>query len=179
MPSHVRKGERDCSAQFWRGTNSIHEAQLLWPKHLPKTPSPNIITLGSYHLNLWIWGWYKHSAPNTSSWSFETLTMLYIEQVLNTWLIQIRYCYSRFDAWDRVLRAGVLEWPWGMGWRGRWEGGSGWETHVHPWLIYVNIWQKPPQYCKVISLQLKLKKILTRKMNNTLLYIWNIYKSRS
>ena len=23
---------------------------------------------------------------------------------------------SRFDAWDRVLRAGALGWPWGMGW---------------------------------------------------------------
>ena len=22
---------------------------------------------------------------------------------------------SRFDAWDRVPRAGALEWPWGMG----------------------------------------------------------------
>ena len=40
-----------------------------------------------------------------------------------------------------------------MGWAGRWEGGSGWETHVNPWLIHVNIWQ-PLQYCKVISLQL-------------------------
>ena len=38
---------------------------------------------------------------------------------------------------------------------GRWEGGSGWGTHVHPWLIHGNVWQKPPQYCKVISLQLK------------------------
>ena len=28
-------------------------------------------------------------------------------------------------------------------------------THVYLWLIYVNVWQKPPQYCKVISLQLK------------------------
>ena len=36
-----------------------------------------------------------------------------------------------------------------------WEGGSGWGTHVHPWLIYLNVWQKPLQYCKVISLQLK------------------------
>ena len=34
-------------------------------------------------------------------------------------------------------------------------GGSGWGTRVHPWLIHVNVWQKPPQYCKVISLQLK------------------------
>ena len=65
---------------------------------------------------------------------------------------------SRFDAWDRVLRAGALGWPWGMGWAGRWEEGSGGGTHVHPWLIQVNVWQKPPQYCKVISFQLKLKK---------------------
>ena len=36
----------------------------------------------------------------------------------------------------------------------RWEGGSGWGTHVNPWLIHVNVWQKPLQYCKVISLQL-------------------------
>ena len=33
-------------------------------------------------------------------------------------------------------------------------GGSGWGTHVHPWLIHVIEWQKPLQYCKVISLQL-------------------------
>ena len=45
-----------------------------------------------------------------------------------------------------------------MGWGGRGEGASGWGTHVLPWLIHVNVWQNPPQYCKVISLQLKLKK---------------------
>ena len=32
--------------------------------------------------------------------------------------------------------------------------GSGWGTHVNPWLIHVNVWQKPLQYCKIISLQL-------------------------
>ena len=41
-----------------------------------------------------------------------------------------------------------------MGWGGRWEGGSGWGKHVNPWLIHVNVWQKPLKYCKVISLQL-------------------------
>ena len=54
----------------------------------------------------------------------------------------------------QVLRAGTLGRPRGMGWGGRREGGSGWGTHVNPWLIHVNIWQKPLQYCKVISLQL-------------------------
>ena len=53
-----------------------------------------------------------------------------------------------------MLGAGALERPRGMGWGGRWEGVSGWETHVNPWLIHVNVWQKPLQYCKVISLQL-------------------------
>ena len=33
-------------------------------------------------------------------------------------------------------------------------GGSRWGTHVSPWLIHVNVCQKPLQYCKVISLQL-------------------------
>ena len=58
----------------------------------------------------------------------------------------------------QVLRAGALERPRGIRWRGRWEGGSGWGTHVNPWLIHVNVWQNPLQYCKVISLQLMKKK---------------------
>ena len=29
------------------------------------------------------------------------------------------------------------------------------KTHAHPWLIHVDVWQKTPQYCKVISLQLQ------------------------
>ena len=36
-------------------------------------------------------------------------------------------------------------------------------SNVNPWLIHVNVWQKPLQHCKVISLQLiKIKK----KKNN-------------
>ena len=54
----------------------------------------------------------------------------------------------------QVLRAGVLGRPRGMGWGGKWEGGSEWGIHVNPWLIHVKVWQKPLQYCKVISLQL-------------------------
>ena len=54
----------------------------------------------------------------------------------------------------QVLGAGALGRPRGIGWRGRWEGGSGWGILVNPWLIHVSVWQKPLQYCKVISLQL-------------------------
>ena len=54
----------------------------------------------------------------------------------------------------QVIGPGALGRPRGIGWRGRWEGGSGWGIHVNPWLTHVNVWQKPLQYCKVISLQL-------------------------
>ena len=64
----------------------------------------------------------------------------------------------------QVLGAGALGRPRGMGWGGRQERGSGWGIHVNPWLTHVNVWQKPLQYCKVISLQ--LIKINEKKKNN-------------
>ena len=39
--------------------------------------------------------------------------------------------------------------------RGMGCGGGGGGRHVYPWLIHVNVWWKSPQYCKVLSLQLK------------------------
>ena len=43
----------------------------------------------------------------------------------------------------QVLGAGALGRSRGMGWGGRWEGGSEWGTHINPGLSYVNVWQKP------------------------------------
>ena len=37
------------------------------------------------------------------------------------------------------LGPGALGRPRGIGWRGRWEWGSGWGTHVNPWLIHFNV----------------------------------------
>ena len=53
-----------------------------------------------------------------------------------------------------------------QGWYTDWEDPEGWGTHVNPWLIHVNVWQKPLQYCKVISLQ--LIKINEKKINLSL-----------
>ena len=76
----------------------------------------------------------------------------------------------------QVLGPGTLGRPRVIGWRGRWEGGLGWGIHVNPWLIQVNVWQNPLQYCKVISLQLikinekeksySLKKTVMKNLNN-------------
>ena len=51
-----------------------------------------------------------------------------------------------------------VHWDNPEGWDGEGggRGGSGLGTHVYPWLIHVKgVWQKPPQYCKLISLKLK------------------------
>ena len=68
----------------------------------------------------------------------ETCVVLYKKRIASLGSMRIQ------DAWG---------WCTGMT---LWDGmGSGWGTHVHPWLIHVNVWQKPLQCCKVISLQLK------------------------
>ena len=66
----------------------------------------------------------------------------------------------------------LVLWDNPEGWDGEGGGRAVWDggTHVHPWLIHVNVWQKIPQYCKAISLQLKyINKIKDKK----------IYTSRS
>ena len=69
------------------------------------------------------------------------------------WLYKLSQLNAVYDN-QLIKRAGALGRPRGLGCSGRREGGLGWGTHVNPWLIHVNVWQKPLQYYKVISLQL-------------------------
>ena len=52
------------------------------------------------------------------------------------------------------------------------RGGIGWEvgerfkkegTYLYLWLIHVDVWQKPIQYCKAIVLQLKINKLIFKE----------------
>ena len=56
-------------------------------------------------------------------------------------------------------------------------GGIGMENTCNPWLIHVNVWQKPLQYCRVISLQ--LIKINEKKNLKKLLDDSQIYTDRT
>ena len=68
--------------------------------------------------------------------------ILYVKQITSPGLMHETGCWG---------------WCTGMTQRDgmRREVGGG-RTHVRPWLIHYNVWQKPLQYCKVISLKLKL-----------------------
>ena len=59
------------------------------------------------------------------------------------------------------------------------EGGDGvgggrdlqerWDIYIYLWLIHVDIWQKPTQYCKAIIFQLKINSIFKSIDKNVLL----------
>ena len=72
--------------------------------------------------------------------------------------------YSKPVLWDN---------PEGWGGDGGGRGVQDEETHVHPWLIRVDVWQKPPQYCKVISFQLKFKKCYYGFSNDNKFIYWS------
>ena len=79
------------------------------------------------------------------------------------WESSVETCILSYVKWiaspGSMHETGAWGWYTGMtledGMGGRREWGSGWGTHVRLWLIHVDVWQKPLQYCKVISLQLK------------------------
>ena len=57
-----------------------------------------------------------------------------------------------------------------MGWG--WEGRSGWGTHVHLWLIHVNVWQNQYSIVKQNKVKIKIKK---KTLAIWRLRIWNYF----
>ena len=54
-------------------------------------------------------------------------------------------------------QTGVLRQPRGVGWGERWEGGPRGGISIclsiYLWVIHVNVWQKPIQYCNYPSIK--------------------------
>ena len=72
--------------------------------------------------------------------SEETHTLLYVEQTASGSLLN-----------DSGNSKQALRQPGGVGCGGNWGGGRRFKregTYVYPWLIHVDVWQKPEQYCK-------------------------------
>ena len=77
-----------------------------------------------------------------STYSSETYTLPYVKQIASGNLL--------YDAANSTRCSVTTK-------GGRWEGGLRVKGHyIYLWLIHVDVWQKPTQYCKAIILQLKL-----------------------
>ena len=61
--------------------------------------------------------------------------------------IKAAYCHPAYLTYMQNTSCAMLGWMKHKlesrlpGWEGRWEGGSGLGTHVHPWWIHVDVWQ--------------------------------------
>ena len=63
--------------------------------------------------------------------SIETCILPYVKQIASPGSMHETGC------------SGLVHWDDPEGWDGEGggSGGLGWGTHVHPWLIHVNVWQ--------------------------------------
>ena len=163
-----------CAKQVSRSEGQ-KEVQKEWRRHMQRLDSEIVkqVYKASMFISIWkgCWRWKKERRGIYPNQKFQGRfpkgddDWVRSGQLRMThWKKKKRMTHEHYQGWNRspaqagcmrrVLRAGALGRPRGMGWGGKREGGSGWGTHVNPWLIHVNVWQKPLQYCKVISLQL-------------------------
>ena len=77
--------------------------------------------------------------------SIETCILPYVKEMTSASLMH-EAGHSKLVLWDNSEG-----WDGEGSWRGAQDGG----THVHLWLIHVDVWNKPPQFCEVIILKLK------------------------
>ena len=157
----------------------VHQVgEAIQPSHPLSTHSPPAFNL-SQHQGLFKWVSSLHQVAKVLEFQFQhqSFQLIFRTNFLQYWLV-LSPCSPRdsqessqhhsskvsfFPGW--MHETGALGTPRGIGWRGRWEGGApGWGIHVNPWLIHFNVWQRPLQCCKVISLQLiKINEKQTRK----------------
>ena len=70
-----------------------------------------------------------------------------------------------FDTGYTMLGPGARGRSREMIWGGRWEGGSGLGTHVHPWQIHVNVWQNQYSIVKQNQVKIIFKKKIRKSKN--------------
>ena len=103
-----------------------------------------------------IWLITSFKGVHESLTSVDTKQMFNIHSI-NKWTSEYIFTMSASIAFpwigivDIKLGAGALGWPRGMVWGGRWEGGSGLGTHVHPWQIHVDVWQNQYNIVKILA----------------------------
>ena len=85
---------------------------------------------------------------DNGSWGNSSVQLLSRVQLCD-WMDRSTPAAEVSGIFKRVLRAGTLGWPRGMGWGGRWEGSSRWGNTCTPMEDSSQCMAKPIQYCKV------------------------------
>ena len=162
--SAIRRNTFESVLMRWMNLEPIIE----WSK-LEREKQISYIDTYMWNLERWYWWTYLPSSNGdadietrlvgtvgkervgrmeTAAWEhYTTICKIDSQREFAEWLWGLRLVLCDLEGWD----------GWEVGGRFKREG-----TYAHLWLIHVDVWQEPTQYCKAIILQLKtneLKKI--------------------
>ena len=103
---------------------------------------------------IWFLFWYFSISPSGFTEVRLTNKKLYIFRLLN---LMFYICiHHEIITTVKLINTPITSHSYT--WGGRWEGGSGWGTHVNPWLFHFNVWQNPRQ------IKIKKKKYLVSSL---------------
>ena len=149
---------------IWLSSNEVDESGAYYTEWGKWERERQILYINAYIWNLERWYWQSYMQGNKGDpdikdrlldsvegkggmiWEESTDTYVTICKMDSQW---------KSDVWCREPKASALWWPGGAGWGGRWGQFGRKRIQVCLWLIRVDVWLKPWQYCKVIILQLK------------------------
>ena len=155
---------------IWVSSNEVDEPRAHYAE-LSKSEKQLSYT-STYIWNLERWYWWNYLQGSNGDIDIESTVMnmmqgeegeggMCAESNMGNYITTCKIESQReFAEWLREHKLGLcihLE-----GWDG--EEGERERTHIYLWLIHADVWQKPTQFCKTITLQLKSQlKILKEK----------------
>ena len=167
---HTRRGmlliyKKECS---WVGSSEVDELRAYYTEWSKSQREKQISYVNAYIWNLERWHWWTYlqgisgdrdtknrlvdavgKGEGGTNWkrSIEMSLLPYVKEMTSGNLL--------YDTGSRnpVLRDSPHRWD------GEGRGREVW-TYVYQWLVHVDVWQRPTQYCKAITLQLKINSFL-------------------
>ena len=129
----------NCCCSVAKSCPTLRPLGLQHTRHHFPSPSPRVCS-DSCSLSWWCYPTILSCCPLLLLPSvFPSITVFSNESARH--IRWPKYWSFSISPWYRVLGAGALGRPRRMEWGGRWERGSGWGTHMHPWQIHVSVWQ--------------------------------------
>ena len=133
---------------IWISSNEVNETGAYyteWSKSERKAP---IQYINGYIWNLEKWWWWPYMLDSKRDTEIKNRLLDSVGEGKVGWFERIALkhiyyhmrnrCPVQIDAWDRVLGAGAVGRPWGMGWVGRcWVVQDGGHMYIHGWFMSV------------------------------------------
>ena len=151
---------------IWVSSNEVDEPRAYNTECSKSERERQILCINAHTWNLerWYWQSYVQGSKGDTDVKNRLLDSVGEGEGGIIWENSVEIYTSPYVKWiiraSLMHEAGTQSQCSGVAWRDRVRRGVGRGfrmegTRVHPWPIHVDVWPNPPQYCKLIILQLK------------------------